>query len=76
MLQALAGECCALMWALVDVNPAVLASFINCDIEAAAPRQDISPDMWPSILVSSHMFVVVLPAMISALYLLYICSLQ
>ncbi|KAK9919051.1 hypothetical protein WJX75_009025 [Coccomyxa subellipsoidea] len=54
-LEALAGECCALMWALVDVNPAVLASFINCDIEAAAPRQDISPDMWPSILERLHL---------------------
>ena len=54
--QALAGEGCALMWALVDLNPGVLASFVNCDIEAAAPRQDLSPGMWRTILVSSNFF--------------------
>lgn len=51
-LQALAGEGCALMWGLVDLNPTVLASFVNCDLEAAAPRQNLSSDMWTSILVS------------------------
>ena len=43
-----------MMWALVDVNPAVLASFVNCNLEAAAPRQNLSPDMWTSILVSPN----------------------
>ena len=40
------------MWGLVDLNPTVLASFVNCDLEAAAPRQNLSSDMWTSILVS------------------------
>ncbi len=50
--QTLAQEGCALMWALVDLNPAVLASFVSCDLEAAAQRP-IGPGMWSSILVRS-----------------------
>ncbi|BDA45165.1 hypothetical protein COCOBI_06-6460 [Coccomyxa sp. Obi] len=48
-LETLAQEGCALMWALVDLNPAVLASFVSCDLEAAAQRP-IGPGMWSSIL--------------------------
>ena len=41
------------MWALADVKPAVLASFVGCDLEEAAQNPAVSPDMWPSILVCS-----------------------
>ena len=40
------------MWGLVDLNPTLLGSFVNCDLEAAAPRQNLSSDLWTSILVS------------------------
>ena len=52
LLQALAGEGCALMWGLVELSPTVLASFVNCNLETAAPRQILNSDLWTSILVS------------------------
>ncbi|EIE19042.1 hypothetical protein COCSUDRAFT_59526 [Coccomyxa subellipsoidea C-169] len=49
-LKALSGEACALMWALWDLNPTVVAAFNACDLESPSQLRRHSPGMWPKIL--------------------------
>ncbi len=51
-MQGLAADGCALMWALVDVNPTALASFVSCNLEVPHQRRNASPDLWACVLVS------------------------
>lgn len=52
--QSVAAEACMLMWVLVDLNPALLAAFISCNVEQPTLRRSGSPGMWLSILVRNQ----------------------
>lgn len=51
--QALCEEACALMWALLDVNPAMVTEFSVCNLEKVSQRRSSTPDMWAAMLVST-----------------------
>jgi hypothetical protein len=48
------AEACMLMWMLVDLNPALLAAFVSCNVEQPTLRHSGSPGMWLSILVRNE----------------------
>ncbi|KAK9915608.1 hypothetical protein WJX75_001436 [Coccomyxa subellipsoidea] len=48
--EALSAEACALMWALMDLNPAVMASFFSCDLEQPTQPRCTTMWKWSSIL--------------------------
>ncbi|KAK9915897.1 hypothetical protein WJX75_005754 [Coccomyxa subellipsoidea] len=48
--EVLSAEACALMWAMMDLNPAVMASFLSCDLEQPTQPRCTTLRKWSCIL--------------------------